>query len=287
MRVAITGISGFVGQALRRFFEARGDEVVGISLRTTTETKELVERLEGCDAVINLAGANILSRWSEAYKQTLYDSRVVTTRKLVEALSQCRERPEVLLSASAVGIYRSGIEADEGGETAEDFLGILCKDWEAEANEAVRLGVRVALMRFGVVYGQGGGAMEKILPPFRLGVGGTLGGGEQMVSWIHVTDLVRAAVYIIEHDTLHGVFNFTAPNPLTNREQTELLAAALHRPAFFTVPVFAIKLLFGEGATVVLDSKEVYPKALLEAGFSFAFPTLDRALADILTERMR
>lgn len=283
MRVAITGISGFVGQALRRFFEARGDEVVGISLRGSSEVRLLAETLEGCDVVVNLAGANILTRWSEAYKRTLYDSRVMTTRRLVEALSQCSRRPGVLLSASAVGIYRSGVEADERGETAEDFLGTLCRDWEAEANEASRLGVRVAVMRFGVIYGKGGGAMDAILPPFRLGVGGTLGGGEQMVSWIHITDLVRAAVYIIEHDTLNGVFNFTAPNPLTNREQTELLAAALHRPAFFTVPAFAVKLLFGEGATVVLDSKEVYPKALLEAGFSFAFPTLDRALADILT----
>jgi uncharacterized protein (TIGR01777 family) len=283
MRVAITGMSGYVGQAMRRFFEARGDEVVGISLRSSTQTEALTEQLDGCDVVINLAGANILTRWSEAYKQILYDSRVATTRKLVEALSQCSKRPEVLLNASAVGIYHSGVEADERGELAEDFLGTLCRDWEEEANEAARLGMRVALMRFGVIYGKGGGAMDKILPPFRLGVGGTLGSGEQMVSWIHIKDLVRAAVYIIEHDTLYGVFNFTAPNPLTNREQTELLAAALHRPAFLTVPAFAVKLLFGEGASVVLDSKEVYPKALLEAGFSFAFPTLDKALADILT----
>ncbi len=282
MRIAVTGISGFVGQVLRRFFEARGDTVVGISLRTTSEAGALSRQLEGCDAVVNLAGANILARWSEAYKQTLYESRVHTTRRLVEAMGLCDVRPKLLLNASAVGIYRNGIEADEQSPVAEDFLATLCKDWEGEANEAVRLGVRVAVMRFGVIYGKGGGALSKMLLPFRLCVGGTLGSGEQMVSWIHIDDLVRAMLYIMEHETLHGVFNFTAPNPLTNKEQTRVLAEALHRPAIFTVPVFAIRWLFGDGATVVLDSKEVYPKALLEAGFAFEFPTLESALEDII-----
>ncbi|MDX1295991.1 MAG: TIGR01777 family oxidoreductase [Sulfurimonadaceae bacterium] len=282
MRIAITGVSGFVGQALRRFFSDRGDEVVGLSIRNITPPDETRAKLDGCDVVINLAGANILARWSDAYKEQLYESRIVTTRHLVEALSQCDERPGVLISASAVGIYRNGVECDERGEQEDDFLAALCRDWEAEANEANRLGMRVALMRLGVVYGRGGGAMEKMLLPFKLGVGGKLGSGTQMVSWMHVTDLIRAIAYIIDHDTLYGAFNFTAPHPLSNLEQTELLAKALHRPAFMTVPEFAVKLLFGEGATVMLDSKEAYPKALLDAGFEFVYPDLGSALEEIV-----
>lgn len=284
MRVGVTGLSGFVGQRLRAFLEARGDGVVALRIRKETTAAGIVGALEGCDAVVNLAGANILGRWSEAYKRTLYSSRIDTTRTLVEALALCQNPPGVLLSASAVGIYAGGQPVDEAkGKFSEDFLGTLCRDWEAQANEASRLGIRVAVMRFGVIYGRGGGAMEKMLLPFRLGLGGKLGSGEQMVSWIHVDDLVRAMLYIMEHETLHGAFNFTTPQPLSNIEQTRLLAETVHRPAFFTVPAFAVRLLFGEGATVVLDSKEVYPKALLEAGFEFAYPTLDRALADIVT----
>ena len=284
MKIAITGISGFVGQAFLHFFNGRGDEVVAISVRPATTTETLIEKLDGCDTIINLSGANILTRWSESYKKILYSSRIETTRKLVDALSQCSERPKLLLSASAVGIYESDMEADEfSGTMAGDFLGTLCKDWEAEANEAKRLGVRVALMRFGVIYGRGGGAMEKMLLPFRLGLGGKLGSGEQTVSWIHIEDLVRAAVYIMEHDTLQGAFNFTSPFPVSNREQTLLLAEAVHRPAFMRVPAFAVKMLFGEGASVVLDSKEVYPKALLGAGFEFSYPTLEKAFAEIVS----
>lgn len=284
MRVAIAGISGFVGQALRRYLELRGDEVIGLRIRNETPLAEIAEKLEGCTVVINLAGANILARWSETYKKTLYDSRIETTRILVHALGHCQSRPELLLNASAVGIYPSDMEVDEfTGRYAEDFLGTLCQDWEAQANEASRLGIRVAVMRFGVIYGPGGGAMEKMLLPFKLGLGGKLGSGEQTVSWIHIDDLVRAMIYIAEHDTLKGAFNFTAPYPVSNREQTLLLAEALHRPAFMVIPAFAVRLLFGEGATVVLDSKEVYPKALLEAGFEFSYPTLDRALADIVS----
>jgi uncharacterized protein (TIGR01777 family) len=282
MKVAITGISGFVGHALTDFFTNRGDEVVGVRIRTDTPVETTVALLEGCDVVINLAGANILTRWSELYKQQLYESRIVTTRHLVAALEQCEKRPGLLLSASAVGIYKSGMECDERSAQAEDFLATLCRDWEAEANEAARFDMRVAVMRFGVIYGRRGGAIDKMLLPFKFGVGGKLGRGTQMVSWIHIADLIRAMSYLMEHDTLYGVFNFTAPQPLTNLEQTKLLAAALHRPAFFTVPEFAIKLLFGEGATVMLDSKEVYPKALLEAGFEFAYPSLESALEEMV-----
>jgi hypothetical protein len=282
MKVAITGKSGFVGLALTEFFTDRGDEVVGIRIRTDTPVEDTAEVLNGCDTVINLAGANILARWSDSYKQKLYDSRIITTRHLVEALDMCERRPELLINASAVGIYKSGVACDEKGEQAEDFLAALCRDWEAEANEASRLGMRVALMRLGVIYGRGGGAIDKMILPFKLGVGGKLGSGQQMVSWIHLADLVRAIAYITEHDTLYGMFNFTAPQPLTNLAQTQLLATALHRPAFFTVPEFAIKLLFGEGATVMLDSKEVYPKALLDAGFEFNYPDLESALDEIV-----
>ncbi len=285
MRVAITGASGFVGQRLRRALEARGDEAVALRIRDTTPTETIIKELEGCDAVVNLAGANILGRWSASYKKLLYSSRIDTTRKLVEALERCDNRPEVLLNASAVGIYPSDMEVDEfSGQYGEDFLAKLCMDWEGQANEASRFGMRVAVMRFGVVYGPGGGAMAKMLLPFRLGLGGKIGSGEQMVSWIHVDDLVGAMFHIMERETLSGAFNFTAPYPVSNREQTLLLADALHRPAFMSVPAFMLKLIFGEGSGVMLDSKNVQPAALLEAGYAFSYPTLDQALAAILAE---
>jgi uncharacterized protein len=279
MSIAVTGASGFVGQALCRALEEEGGTCVAVKIRPSTPVGEITAALEGCDAVVNLAGANILGRWSESYKQLLYDSRIDTTTKLVEALEACTRRPPLLLSASAVGIYPNDEEVDEfSGRYAEDFLAKLCMDWEACANEASRFGVRVAVMRFGVIYGPGGGALQKMLLPFRLGLGGRLASGTQKVSWIHIDDLVGAMRYIMAHETLKGVFNMSAPETVTNAEQTECLAEVLHRPAFFTVPEFMIKLIFGEGAGVMLDSKDVRPRALLEAGYDFRYPGLKGAL---------
>lgn len=283
MRIAISGMSGFVGTAMKVYFTKKGHEVVGVRVRIDTPQAELTQALDGCDALINLSGANILEPWTEAYKERLYSSRIDTTRKLVDAIGACERPPKVLLSASAVGIYDSLHEHTERSEhLADDFLGSLCKAWETEAFKAGEHGLRVAVMRFGVIFGKGGGAMFKMATPFKLGVGGKLGSGKQKVSWIHIDDLVAAADFILGHETLQGVFNLCAPEVPTNIELTKSLAAVLHRPAFFTVPAWLIRLIFGEGATIVLDSKEVYPKALQTAGFAFRHPALQEAFEDIL-----
>lgn len=283
MKIAISGMSGFVGTAMKTFFMEQGHDVVGVRVRIDTPQSELVQTLEGCGALINLSGTNILAPWTEPYKERLYSSRIDTTRKLVDAIGVCKRPPKVLLSASAVGIYDSLHEHTEHSRhLADDFLGSLCKAWETEAFNAHEYGLRIAVMRFGVIFGTGGGAMFKMAEPFKLGVGGKLGSGVQKVSWIHIDDLVRACDFLLTHETLHGAFNFCAPEVVSNRELTKTLAAVLHRPAFFTVPEWLIRLIFGDGATVVLDSKEVYPKALETAGFTFSYPTLQEAFEEIL-----
>ncbi len=282
MKIVVTGISGFVGSAIRRHF--KNHDVRGLGIRPSTSDDAIREALKECDVLINLSGATIIGRWSESYKQTLYSSRIHTTQRLVKVMKTLNVPPKLLLNASAVGIYESDIAVDEHGALGYDFLSALCRDWEAEALQASHLGVRVAIMRFGVIYGKGGGAMSKMLTPFKLGVGGALGDGTQMVSWIHIDDLIRAMEHLITHETLSGVFNFTAPEPLSNARQTEIMGSVLHRPTFLGVPAFAVKLLFGEGATVMLDSKEVYPKALEASGFTFTYPDFESAFRAIVQE---
>ena len=283
MNIVISGISGFVGAKLKAYFTAQGHSVHGIRIRAETTLEEVAYNLENSDVLINLSGATILARWSESYKRKLVNSRVETTEKLVDGLKMCAHPPSVLLSSSVVGIYDSEHEHDEeNGVYADDFLAGLCQKWEATAMEAEALGLRVAVLRFGVVYGKGGGAMAKMLLPFKLGVGGNLGDGKQMVSWVHVDDLVQVMDFIIARDALHGAFNCTAPDVLSNAEQTATLAVVLHRPAFLHVPRFAVQLLFGEGATVMLDSKHVVPRKLLDAGFVFKYPTFEAAVNEIV-----
>ncbi len=284
MKIMISGMNGYVGKALNKHFIAAGQSVQGIRLRDDSAVKDIVRAIDGSDVVINLSGANILARWSDSYKAELYRSRVLTTRRLVEAISQCKNPPKTLLSASAVGIYDSDhCHTGTSQNLSADFLGTLCVEWEMEARKAENYGVRVCTMRFGVIYGKDGGAMSKMLLPFKLGLGGMIGSGTQKVSWIHRDDLVSACEHLIEHEELSGAFNFTAPEIVTNREQTQTLAKVLNRPAFFGVPAFAVKLLFGEGATVLLDSKEVCPERLLASGFRFRYPTQELAFRQIVS----
>lgn len=286
MKIIICGMSGFVGNALGRFFKGRGDEVVSLSIRSSTTSDSIVSQLENSDVIINLAGANILGRWSTSYKETLRQSRLATTAVLVDALRKCDHPPHTWLNASAVGIYDSDHQHDEYSHHFEDdFLSRLVQDWEYEASKASCPETRVCMMRFGVVYGRGRGAMEKMLPPFKMGLGGKMGDGFQMISWIHLDDLVRACGFLIEHKEISGPVNFTAPEPISNLEQTQIMGRVLNRPTFFDLPAWLVKLVFGEGSSVMLDSKEVYPRILQERGFAFLYPTFGSAMEEIAHEQ--
>jgi hypothetical protein len=240
---------------------------------------------EGVDAVFHLAGEPVAEgRWTAEKKRLILDSRVLGTRNLVETLRKLERKPSVLVSTSAVGWYGSrGDELlDETALPADDFLAEVCVAWEREAREAAEFGVRVVCIRTGVVLGPDGGALKKLLTPFRLGLGGRLGNGKQWMPWIHVEDLASLYVYAAEHADLAGPANGVSPNPVTNRQFTKDLAAVLHRPALFPVPFFALRTLMGEFAQVLFDSQRAVPKAAVASGFQFRFPTLPTALKAIV-----
>jgi uncharacterized protein (TIGR01777 family) len=279
MNVAITGASGFVGRRLTERLHRRGHTTKAVSLRSVPSAEDLA----GCDAVIHLAGEPVSQRWSAAVKRNILESREEGTRRLLAAL---RSRPpNVLVSASAVGYYGSrGDEVlTEQSSPASDFLGQVAVAWEREALEAEKLGVRVIRLRIGVVLGAGGGALSRMLLPFRLGLGGRIGNGRQWMSWIHIDDLCDLAAFVLPESTLRGAMNATSPLPVTNAEFTKALARAVHRPAVMPVPAFALKLLFGEMAQVILASQRAVPQAAQRAGFEFQYPEIAGALLQILS----
>jgi uncharacterized protein len=241
-----------------------------------------LDGLAGADAVVHLAGEPVSQRWTKEAREKIRASRVDGTRKLVDAMRE--NPPRVLVSASAVGYYGSrGDELlTESSSPANDFLGGVCRQWESEARKAEEFGVRVVCLRNGVVLGNGGGALEKMTPPFKLGLGGKIGDGKQWMAWIHLDDVVGLIEFAISSSELRGAVNATAPNPVTNREFTRELAAAVHRPAILPVPKFALHLLFGDMAQIVYASQRVIPQAALQAGYTFRFPDLNAALLDLL-----
>jgi uncharacterized protein (TIGR01777 family) len=274
MNVAITGASGFIGRALSERLRASGHNVTAISLRT----QPLREVFTGCQAVVNLAGEPVAQRWTSAARARISNSRIHGTRSLVAALRE--HPPAVLVSASAVGYYGSrGDEIlTEDSPPSSDFLGQLALGWEHEAHVAEQFGVRVVVPRIGVVLGRSGGALAQMLLPFRLGVGGRLGTGEQWMSWIALDDLVSLIEFAITDAALSGPVNAVAPNPVTNAAFTRELAVVLHRPAILPVPAFALKILFGEMSEILLGGQRVIPQAALRAGFQFRCTTLGEAL---------
>lgn len=282
MRIAIAGMSGFVGSALKRFFEQNGDQVIGLDRHDFDgDIESLVLRLEGCEALINLSGAPIIARWSDSYKQILRDSRLHTTQKLVDAIAQMGTPPSLFISTSAVGIYRNDKVYDESIQKySDDFLGKLCQEWERVAFSAPVK--RIVITRFGIVMGRDGGALAQMLPIFKVGLGGVIGSGEQPFSWIHIDDLTRGFAQIINDTAMRGVYNFVAPQPTTNRGLTEALGRALHRPTLFPVPEFALKLLYGEGSKVLTDGQSILPSRLLDEGFKFTYQTIDEALQNLV-----
>lgn len=280
MTIAITGASGFIGTHLALRLKAAGHEVRAIFLRREID----LSLLEGCGAVIHLAGEPVAQRWTAAARKRIIDSRVEGTRRVVSALEKLQKRPAVLISASAVGYYGSRGDTVQG-ETSppgNDFLAEVTVAWEREAREAGKFGVRVVNPRIGVVLGRNGGALKRMLLPFKLGVGGRLGTGEQWISWIHIQDLCSLILFALDRTEVQGPVNAVSPKPVTNTSFTRALAGALHRPAIFPVPVIALKLLFGEMSQVLLEGQRVTPEAALRAGFTFRFPEIAAALQEIL-----
>lgn len=284
MKIAISGSNGFAGSSLTKALEKNGHNITPITREhLSLSVQDFANYLEGTDIIINLAGASISERWSREYKKILYKSRIDTTRKLIEAMASMRKKPKKLLQTSAVGIY------DEVGEHTEDdfgyavdFLGLICRDWEREALRSKELGVETVIFRYGVVLGKNGGALSKMLPAFRLGIAGKIGDGKQPFSWIHIDDLVFVYLRAIEDDSFRGVYNLTAPNPVTNEEFTKTLGAILHRPTLLPLPKFVLAIIYGEGADVLTIGQRVLPKRLLNSGYNFKFPTLKEALEDVL-----
>jgi uncharacterized protein len=285
MRVAITGASGLVGQHTAAIMRADGHEVRAVSTRGVLRPDEF----EGCDAVVHLAGEPVAQRWTEKARERIRSSRVEGTRRVVEVLGKLKTPPSVLVSASAIGIYGSRGEEvlTESSAPANDFLGEISVEWEREARAAEAFGMRAVMLRFAVILAREGGALKKMLLPFKLGVGGRIGDGQQWMSWIHIDDVVRMIAFALANPLLSGPVNASAPNPVRNGEFTRDLAAALHRPAIFPVPIFALRLLFGQMAEIVYGRQRVMPEAALRAGFEFKFPELGTALQNILAANER
>jgi len=274
MRVALTGSSGFVGSYFRKKFP---DHIV-IDRDDTVEVIE--QKLQSADVVINLAGAPILKRWSESYKNLLVKSRVDSTRKLVQAINNSDVKH--FISTSAIGAYPDNQSFDESFKKyADDFLGQLTKAWE---DEALQCNKPTSIVRFSVILGSDGGALAQMLTPFKLGFGGVIGDGSMCMSWIDIEDLYGIYNHILSH-SLTGVFNASSPNPVSNKEFTKTLGDILHRPTFLPLPEFVLKLIYGEGASVLTSSKEVYPQAILNAGYSFKYPNIKSSLEHILQNR--
>lgn len=297
MEIAITGASGFVGRRLMKALSGGQHNLRVLSRHAGTNLPPGVklyvwdalkgpppaESLDGADAVINLAGEPIAQRWNDEVKQKIRDTRVAGTRNLVQTLSTLTRRPAVLICSSAIGYYGSrGNEIlTETSAPGTGFMAEVCVGWEQAADAAVAVGVRVVKIRTGVVLGANGGALAKMLPPFKAGMGGKLGHGDQWMSWIHLDDLVGLLQYALAN-SLHGPVNATAPNPATNADFTKTLGHVISRPAIVPMPALMLKTMFGEMAEVLLASQRVVPQVAEAAGYRFAYPELEPALRNLL-----
>jgi uncharacterized protein (TIGR01777 family) len=297
VNLTISGASGLIGRRLMKVLAAEGHNLhvlsrhagtnlpAGIKIATwdPARAEPPAESLSGADAVIHLAGEPVAQRWNAQVKQKIASSRIDSTRNLVRALAKLQTRPQTLVCASAIGYYGSrGDEVlTESSAPGSDFLAEVCAAWEHAAREAETLGMRVVSIRTGIALDPRGGALVRMLPPFRMGAGGKLATGRQWMSWIHIADLAALFRHALLNP-LSGAINGVAPNPVTNSDFTRALAAALHRPAMFPVPALALRIMFGEMSEVLLSSQRVQPKAAEAAGFRFQFADLPSALSDLL-----
>jgi len=305
MKLLVTGATGLIGRRLIDRARAGGHSVVALSRDAERGRSKLgagvevhawpdpkaapppPEALRGVDAIVHLLGETIAQRWSDEVKREIRDSRVRSTEQLVAGLRALPEgeRPKVLVSQSATGYYgaRDDTPLDEDAAPGTDFLADVVKEWEAQAQQASELGLRVVLARTGVVLAAGEGALAKMLPPFKAGVGGPVAGGRQWVPWIHLDDDAGALLFLAEGEHAAGPVNLTAPEPATNAELSKALGRALHRPAVLPVPAMALKLLYGEMAMIVLTGARVVPRRLQTLGYAFEHPALEPALRDVLS----
>ena len=300
-KILVTGGTGFIGRKVCDTLQNKEYDVNVVSRNPekaksklgqlgeiygwNPETEQLpTEAISDANAVIHLAGETISGRWNNEKKRRIRDSRVLSTRNLVESCANVESKPNVLICASAIGLYGDSGDNSFTEETppGTDYLAKVCKEWETEAYKATELGIRVVTVRIGLVLGLGGGMLQQVLTPFRIGIGGKLGSGQQWMSWIHVDDVVGIILYALENDSINGALNATAPEPVRNIEFTKALGSVLRKPTILPVPNFGLKLMMGEFADFVLLSQKVLPKKTEATGYEFQFKTIDSALSDLL-----
>lgn len=297
MKILITGGTGFIGKKLCHFLLDHDHELTVLSRKPKKVYSLCGERVQAInsieqltssdtfDAIINLAGEGIAnSRWSKKRKQVLLDSRINTTRQLIAYIERAKKRPEVLISGSAVGYYgnRGSRVLNEWSDPHEDFSHELCEKWESTAIEAENFDVRVCVIRTGLVIGNDGGFLKRMLPLYKLGLGGKMGDGQQWMSWIHRTDFIAIINKLLESKVMQGIFNATAPVPVSNDEFSQTLGKTLNRPVCLPIPAFVLKILLGEMSTLLLGGQRILPERIEQAGYEFQFKTLEQALTDVL-----
>ncbi|CAM3852719.1 TIGR01777 family oxidoreductase [Mesobacillus zeae] len=306
MRVAVTGGTGLVGKALCRFLTDNGHEAIVLTRKSTAKAEAAAgpkskgggvrfvrwlndgdrpeKELKGIHAIVNLAGATINTRWTEEGKKRIIESRLQAGEEVNRIISAMENKPAILVNASAIGIYGTSLDhtfTERLDADGEDFLAYTARKWEAVAGKASDLGLRTVLCRFGVILDSDEGALPRMALPYRLFAGGTVGSGRQWISWIHIEDVVRGILFAIDNPNLAGPVNFTSPDPVRMKDFGRSLSVAIGKPHWLPVPTFALKLMLGEMSVLVLEGQKVLPKKLLENGFSFNYPVLDQALADI------
>ena len=302
MKILITGGTGFVGTQLTsrliqdkhevtilsRSAKRSGEVPIGMSYLQGDPTQKgsWQEAIKNHDAAVNLAGASIFAKWTEEHKKAIRESRVSTTRNIVEGIPSRPQKPFTFFSTSAVGYYGfcGDQELTEESSHGDDFLARIAVEWEGEALKAKEKGARVVITRFGIVMGEKGGALGQMIPLFKKFIGGPIGSGRQWFSWVHIKDLAEAFSFLLKHPEISGPVNVCAPNPVRNKDLAIALGKALHRPSFMPAPGSMIKLVLGEFGSVILEGQRVIPKRLLESGFAFKYPAIDKALQEVVVQ---